>query len=114
LDHHLEKEHSETHKSVIVEMILVTDPLLRADEALFVLFATMLVLRFFLFLGPPVISLPCTNTVERSTGTTLQVRPLPTHKSVIVEMILVTDPLLRADEALFVLFATMLVQAGRR
>jgi hypothetical protein len=28
-------------------------------------------------------------------------------------MILVTDPLLRADEALFVLFATMLVQAVR-
>lgn len=36
-----------------------------------------------------------------------------THESVIVKVILVTDPLLGADEALFVLFATMLVQAVR-
>lgn len=36
-----------------------------------------------------------------------------THESVIVEVILVTDSLLGADEALFVLLATMLVQAVR-
>jgi hypothetical protein len=93
LDHHLEKEHSmcgfckrwfydsdglykhcrEQHE----ECFICTKQGIRHQYHL----NYDRLVRFFLFLGPPVISLPCTNTVERSTGTTLQVRPLPVPAS---------------------------------